>query len=87
MEVVDVVVVVAAEAARHLRAAEHPHAVELGGGADPQLRVEEAGLHEGLGGERGGERGGCVAGRGRQGGMCGAVGVYGWVLLAPFSAR
>ena len=61
-------VVVAAEAARHLRAAEHPHAVELGGGADPQLRVEEAGLHEGLGGERGGERGGCVAGRGMQGG-------------------
>ena len=42
--------------ARHLRAAEHPHAVELGGGADPQFGVEEAGLHEGLGGERGGER-------------------------------
>ena len=39
-----------------LRAAEHPHPVELGGGADPELGVEEAGLHEGLGGERGGER-------------------------------
>ena len=53
---VDVVVVVAAEAARHLRAAEHPHPVELGGGADAQLRIEEAGLHEGGSGDRGGEQ-------------------------------
>ena len=43
-----VVVVLAVGSASHLRARpEHPHAVELGGGADPQLRVEEAGLYEG----------------------------------------
>ena len=40
-----------------LRAAEHPHPVELGGGTDPQLRVEEAGLYEGGSGDRGGEQG------------------------------
>ena len=40
-----------------LRAAEHPHPVELGRGADPQLRVEEAGLYEGGSGDRGGEQG------------------------------
>ena len=52
-----VVVAAVVEATRHLRAAEHPHPVELGGGADPQLRVEEAGLYEGGSGDRGGEQG------------------------------
>ena len=40
-----------------LRAAEHPHPVELGGGADPELRIEEAGLYDGGSGDRGGEQG------------------------------